>query len=367
MAIIAAKFGGTSLCDADAFLRTADIVSSNADRRYIILSAPGKRSPDDEKVTDLFLRAYEAKPPEDQYIFAQIFQRYTSIRDRLSPSFDLEGEMAAIFPKLHASTDYAASRGEYLCAKLFSACFGMPFIDAGDIIFFDHSGAIDRGKTFSAVSKRLLPLKRAVIPGFYGTSPEGIKLFPRGGSDVSGAWIAAAVNADIYENWTDVNGVFSADPSKIANAVCHKHISSRQMRQMSIAGAKVLHPDTLIPLENAGIPTVIRNTFLPESPGTVISGKASPFVPAVTGCCPVYFDHSGCVSSVALSPVPGGKAMSIISVFGANESAFIEISAGYKNIHIIHMPEHIQIITESEEYQTSLMDIHRILVKNTAV
>ena len=364
MSIIAAKFGGTSLCDADAFLCTAGIIFQNADRRYIILSAPGKRGADDEKVTDLFLRAYEAEPPGDQYIFARIFQRYACIRDRLAPAFDLEGEMAAIFPRLHIARDFAASRGEYLCAKLFSACFDIPFVDAEDILFFGDSGAIDRDKSFAAVSKRLLPLERAVIPGFYASSPAGIKLFPRGGSDVSGAWIAAATNADIYENWTDVDGVFSADPAKIADAHCHKSISFRQMRQMALAGAKVLHPDALSPLPGSGISTVIRNTFHPELPGTVISENEAHFVPAVTGCCPVYFDGSGCVSSVKLHRVPNDKPMGIISVFGADENAFREIAVQYKNIHIIHMPEHIQIITEIDEYQTSLNDIHRILVKN---
>ena len=365
MSLIVAKFGGSSVCDANMFRKVYDIISSSADRRYIILSAPGKRHGDDEKITDLFLRAHAAKPPEDQFIFAQIFQRYSSIRDALCPAFDLETEFESVFAKLHVSADYAASRGEYLCAKLFSACFDIPFIDAEELLFFGNNGSIDRKKSYSAIRELLPKCTMAVIPGFYGASPGGIKTFSRGGSDVSGAWIAAALNAGVYENWTDVDGVFSADPAKFPDAVCHARISARQMRNMALAGAKVLHPDALTPLCGSGIDTHILNTFHPESPGTVICEAFNGYVPAVTGACPVYFSKSGMEYAVSLRADKQDAAqVGVISIFGASGRLYAEITAKYKYVHIIHMPEHIQIITEIHDYQTTLSDIHRILLKN---
>jgi len=365
MSVIAAKFGGSSVCDAQMFRAVHDILNQDAARKYIILSAPGKRSPADEKITDLFLRAYAAKPPEDQFIFAQIFQRYTSIRDQLCPTFDLEGETERIFANIRISRDYAASRGEYLCAKLFAAAFGLSFVDAQDLLFFDKSGAIDRARSFSAIRSALLPLERAVIPGFYASSPSGIRTFSRGGSDVSGAWIAAAVNADLYENWTDVDGVYSADPALIPDAMLHPRISLDQMRQMALAGAKILHPDALLPLQDSGIPTLIRNTLRPKLHGTLVCSEKLPCVPAVTGCSPLLFAEQNPFCPLSLNPRPKEAAnVALISVFGANENSFREIAARYKCIHIIHMPEHIQIITEMQHYQTTLTDIHRILAEN---
>lgn len=364
MSFITAKFGGSSVCDAQMFRRVYDIISADPDRRYIVLSAPGKRSPTDRKITDLFLNAHAAKAPQDQFIFAQIFQRYASIRDALCPGFALEDELSEIFARLHTSRDYAASRGEYLCAKLFSAGFDIPFVDAKDILFFDRNGAIDRKKSFDAIRKRLSDCERVVIPGFYASDTTGIRTFSRGGSDVSGAWIAAAMNADLYENWTDVDGVFSADPAKIPDAVLHKRLSFRQMRQMALAGAKVLHPDALEPLTESGIPTVIRNSFRPEQCGTTITEDVRGYVPAVTGSCPVRFDERDLRNAVSIKKDSATRSVGVISVFGADEAAFREIHAKYKAVHIIHMPEHIQIITEIPQYQTVLADIHRILVKN---
>ncbi|MBQ3574769.1 MAG: hypothetical protein IJA26_03820, partial [Clostridia bacterium] len=347
------------------FTAVYDIISTVVGRKYIVLSAPGKRHGGDEKVTDLFLRAYAEKPPADQSIFAQIFQRYACIRDQLCPSFDLEAEFERIYEILHSSRDYAASRGEYLCAKLFSACFDIPFADAGDMLFFGNDGAIDRERSFRSIRDILSGCECAVIPGFYASSPHGIKTFPRGGSDVSGAWIAAALHADLYENWTDVDGVFSADPAKFPDAVCHRHISMHQMRLMAASGANVLHPDALLPLSGTGIDTVIRNTYRPHVQGTIVSESFGEYVPAVTGACPVYFDKKGLKSPIPVCTSRAqAEAAGVISVFGADKTVFRALAAKYKNIHVIHMPHHIQIITEIHRYQTTLADIHRILLKN---
>lgn len=364
MSFITAKFGGSSVCDAQRFRAVYDIVSENADRRYIVLSAPGKRSPSDRKITDLLLEAYAAKAPQDQFIFSRIFQRYSSIRDALCPSFPLEDECAEIFARLHISHDYAVSRGEYLCAKLFSACFDIPFVDASEILFFGQNGAINRKRSFDAILERISRCERAVIPGFYASDASGIKAFSRGGSDVSGAWIAAATNSDVYENWTDVDGVFSADPAKIPDAVLLKRISARQMRQMALVGANVLHPDALSPLSGSGVNTVIRNSFHPDRSGTTVCEDFHGYVPAVAGSCPLRFDKRNLRNAVSIDASEASMHVGVINAFGANEAAFREIQSKYKPIHIIHMPEHIQIITEMAQYQTVLADIHRILVKN---
>lgn len=366
MSVIAAKFGGSSLCSPRMFRAVFDIVSARAGRKYIVLSAPGKRFAEDLKVTDLLLAAHEAAPPRDQSIFSHIYDRYASIRDALCPAFDLEGECAEILRRLHASRDYAASRGEYLCAKLFAAAFSLKFIDAAEILFFDADGKIDRDASFRAMQSRLSDCERAVIPGFYAASPDGIKLFPRGGSDVTGAWVAAAMHADIYENWTDVSGVFSADPTLVPSARRHERISARQMRQMALAGANVLHPDALLPLIGGNIDICVKNTLCPNDGGTRVSERIDEYVPAVVGAKSLYFNQSDLRAAVPVSASAYAlkDGVSVISVFGANESAYRELHAKYERIHIIHMPEHIQIITTTAQYQTALEAIHQILLKN---
>ena len=284
MCFTVCKFGGSSVADAGMFVRVRHILSSEAGRRYILLSAPGKRTPEDEKITDLFIAAHTGSLRGDYSILAQIFERYASIRRSLCPSFPLEMEFARIRTRLHTSLDYAASRGEYLCAKLFSAYSGLPFVDAAGLLFFDESGAIDIEKSRTAVQEKLLPHKHAVIPGFYGSNPDGsIRTFPRGGSDVSGALIAALSGANLYENWTDVDGLFTADPNIVPNARRNCTVSLSQMQRICRCGASLLHPDALTPLKGTGVDTILKNTFSPGAAGTRISESCDQSVRCVTG------------------------------------------------------------------------------------
>lgn len=274
MGIIVSKFGGSSMADAQMFAKVRDIVADRNRRQYIVLSAPGKRNRSDQKITDLLCLAHrlyssgtDGSPPLDE-----VRSRFSAIIQSLRLNIDPDLFMQDLEDNIRASLDLAASRGEYLCARLFSIYTGIPFVDATEIIHFDSSGRIRRDEIRRAVSAMINRYPCAVIPGFYGRMPDGsIKTFTRGGSDITGALIAAAADADIYENWTDVDGLMSIDPAISEDAVCHPAVSYRQMRLLAHSGARILHPYCVEPVCEAGIPTVLKNTFSPEKPGTYIS------------------------------------------------------------------------------------------------
>ncbi|MBQ8506250.1 MAG: hypothetical protein IJ466_02305 [Clostridia bacterium] len=371
MSSIVCKFGGSSVCDAGMFLRVKEILLACPERKYIVLSAPGKRTMDDEKITDLLYRAYEAGCAGDQFIFAQIFQRYASIRDRLAPKFDLEAEFASIRRNSRISADFAVSRGEYLCAKLFAAFMDLPFVDAADLFIFGDNG-IDYEETRRRIQEKLLPLGRAVVPGFYGSTRDcGVRTFTRGGSDVSGALLAAALDADCYENWTDVDGLFSADPNIVPEAARHSCVGLTQMERIARAGAKLLHPDALIPLKGTGIQTIIKNTHAPDAPGTAICEFYLPTVPCVTGITGLYMMESpgGASSDILLHPTPisGARRVDAISAFGMPDEALDAVKASVNPIHIIHMQDHKQIIIEEGRYAESVRKIHSILMLDNII
>lgn len=360
------KFGGSSVCDADMFLRVQAILAASPDRRFIVLSAPGRRTPDDIKITDLLYRAYTCGAQGDQFILAQIFQRYTAMRDRLAPSFDLEYEFACIRKECSTSADHFVSRGEYLCAKLFSAFTGLPFVDASELFFFSGD-SIDLSETLRRSRERLSGMTSAVIPGFYGMSPTcGIKTFARGGSDVSGALLAAALHADRYENWTDVDGLYTADPNLVPEARRSRVVSLRQLRAIAQAGAGILHPDALAPLEDSGIETIIKNTCAPDDPGTRVIDGTCPPVPCVTGRCGMYMlaNPTNPAQSPLLyaTPVADARRVAVISVFGLDDADDAAIRALVDPIDIIHMQDHKQIIIDEPQYAASVRKIHSLLM-----
>ena len=269
------KFGGSSLSDGAQFKKVADIIKSEDSRRYIIASAPGKRDSKDLKVTDLLNQCYDlARNNEDIHTsFDRIQARYRGIIKELQLDFSLEEEFDKIRISIlhHAGKDYIASRGEYLNAMILAKYLGYPFIDAEKKIFFLEDGSFDGEKTNTVLSGVLKEYPRAVIPGFYGSMPNGtIKTFSRGGSDITGSIIARAVNADIYENWTDVSGMLMADPRIVENPKVIDLITYRELRELSYMGATVLHEDAIFPVKQSGIPINIRNTNAPEDKGTMI-------------------------------------------------------------------------------------------------
>lgn len=277
------KFGGSSLADAEHFRRVAEIIHSDPARRFVVPSAPGKRSKDDVKVTDMLYHCYEMirnhESPEavDAY-YDNIRNRYNTIIRELGMDFDISGELTYVKNAMaHASgRDFAASRGEYLNGLILAKYLKFSFIDAENVIFFRENGTFDEERTNAVLSEELKKHQNAVIPGFYGSMPNGtIKTFSRGGSDVTGSIVARAVNADLYENWTDVSGFMMADPRVVNNPPSIKTITYQELRELSYMGATVLHDEAIFPVRHAKIPINIRNTNAPEDAGTMIVADAA--------------------------------------------------------------------------------------------
>ena len=285
MSIKVVKFGGSSLADAKQFMRVAEIVKADKSRRYVVPSAPGKRFSDDIKVTDMLYTLYElVRSRADSSVidahYEKIKERYNGIIAELGLDFDLSGEYEYIKNAvLHsAGRDFAASRGEYLNGLILAKYLGFDFIDAENVIYFKDNGTFDEERTNDVLSMELKDHKYAVIPGFYGTSPNGhIVTFSRGGSDITGSIVARAAEADIYENWTDVSGFMMADPRIIKNPQTIDTITYRELRELSYMGATVLHEDAIFPVRYAGIPINIKNTNKPEDRGTMIVSQASSY------------------------------------------------------------------------------------------
>ena len=269
------KFGGSSLASAEQFAKVGDIVRADKSRKYVVPSAPGKRNSKDTKVTDMLYECYALADADKDFRvqLMKIKDRYDSIINGLQLKLSLEEEFKVISAKFKekAGSDYAASRGEYLNGIIMSNYLGYDFIDAAEVIFFDEKGAFDSEKTHKVLSKCLEEHETAVIPGFYGSNPDGsIRTFSRGGSDITGSIVAKACKASIYENWTDVSGCLVADPRIIDNPQPIKVITYRELRELSYMGASVLHEDAVFPVRKAGIPINIRNTNDPEAEGTMI-------------------------------------------------------------------------------------------------
>lgn len=271
-----AKFGGTSVADSLQIEKIKSIVEADGDRRYIVVSAPGKRFEKDSKVTDLFYlfkNNLDANLPSDQ-IWGIIRDRFIAEEIALGNSGIIGKELDIIKQKIEdgETIDYIVSRGEYLNAVLIAKYLGFDFVDAKDLIVLSDSGRPDIKASIENLKKELKSHERAVIPGFYGTDKNGkIKTFSRGGSDITGALVAAAVDADIYENWTDVSGFLMADPRIIENPKKISKITYKELRELSYMGAKVLHEEAIFPAKQANIPINIRNTNDPADGGTLIT------------------------------------------------------------------------------------------------
>ena len=273
--IVVTKFGGTSVADAAQFRKIKEIVSSNPERRFIVVSAPGKRFPEDEKVTDLLLNCYEKASAGESFAgeFEQIRMRFREIIDGLKMDFPLDEELEVLEQSLKTDPqkDYTASRGEYLTARIMSKYLGFTFVDPAWCICFDENGQLNTPMTSRTMRASLLPLNRAVIAGFYGADMIGtIHTFERGGSDITGSLAACAVNADLYENWTDVSGLYAADPRIVEDPETVSYMSYRELRTLSYMGASVLHSDAVLSASELEIPINIRNTNKPDDPGTMI-------------------------------------------------------------------------------------------------
>ena len=292
--MIVTKFGGSSMADAGQYRKIRDIILSNPDRKVVVVSAAGKRFKNDHKLTDLLYlcHAHTQYGVDCTPIFDMICSRYIEIRDALNISLDLETEFDALKKRLDAkavSQDELVSRGEYFSAKLMAAFLGFQFIDSADWVRFNFDATVDQEATYAAL-KGLYAGTGAVIPGFYGVMPDNhIKTFSRGGSDITGSLAAAALDAEVYENWTDVSGILMADPRIVDNPQAIPEVTYDELRELSYSGAQVLHEDCIFPVREKNIPVNIRNTNAPNDPGTLIQehfeGDHDPhrFLTGITG------------------------------------------------------------------------------------
>ena len=288
------KFGGSSMADAGQYRKIRDILLADPERKVVVVSAAGKRNKKDHKITDLLYLCYA----HTQYgvdcsgVYQMIVSRYLEIRDELEIDLDLESEFSELKRRIDAkaiSQDELASRGEYFSAKLMAAYLGFRFIDAADWIKFNFDGTVDQESTYEALRSQVWGLG-VVIPGFYGLMPDGrIRTFSRGGSDITGSLAAAALDADVYENWTDVSGILMADPRIVDDPQTIPEVTYDELRELSYSGAQVLHEGSIFPVREKNIPLNIRNTNAPEDPGTIIQERfhhdADPnrFITGITG------------------------------------------------------------------------------------
>ena len=289
------KFGGSSMADAGQYRKIRDILMADPERKVVVVSAAGKRFSEDHKLTDLLYlcHAHVEYGVDCSGIFDMIASRYLDIRDELGLDLRLEPELLELKKRLDAKSigrDELVSRGEYFSAKLMAAYLGFQFVDAADWVKFNMDGTVNQEETYEALRYHVLEGYGAVIPGFYGSMPDGtIHTFSRGGSDITGALAAAALDADVYENWTDVSGILMADPRIVDNPQAIPEVTYDELRELSYSGAQVLHEDSIFPVREKNIPVNIRNTNDPEAPGTMIQasfeGDHDPdrFITGITG------------------------------------------------------------------------------------
>ena len=330
----------------------------------MIPSAPGKRTPDDTKVTDLLYSCYgQAILEEDECeenfesLLAAIKKRYEEIIRGLPLTLSLDDEFRTIrenFSK-KIGRDYAASRGEYLNGIIMAAYLGYEFIDAAEVILFDAAGNFDAEKTDKLLSKRLAKTERAVIPGFYGSMPGGkIKTFSRGGSDITGSIVSKAVHADLYENWTDVSGFLIADPRIVRKPKSIDVITYRELRELSYMGATVLHEDAIFPVRKEGIPINIRNTNSPEDKGTlIVEGTCRKPRFVITGIAGKK-DFASITVEKAMMNSEVGFCKKVLEVFDGNDISIEHMPSGIDTMTIfVHQDEF------EEKEQKVIAGIHR--------
>ena len=355
------KFGGSSLANAEQFRKVGEIISSETSRRFVIPSAPGKRSRNDTKVTDMLYACYGlAEEGRDfSHELRLIRERYDEIVDGLSLELSLDDEFAVIEQnfKVRAGRDYAASRGEYLNGIEMARYLNFEFIDAAEVVFFKENGEFDAARTNDVMEERLRNLPNAVIPGFYGSNPDGsVRTFSRGGSDITGSIVAKAAHADVYENWTDVSGFLIADPKIIPNPEKIETITYRELRELSYMGASVLHEESIFPVRSEGIPINIRNTNEPDDSGTWIvesTCQKSKFVitgiAGKKGFCSVNIEKDMMNSEI-------GFGRKVLQVFEDNGISFEHVPSGIDTMTVFaHQDEFM------DKEQNVVSALHRMV------
>ena len=286
--LVVTKFGGSSLSCATQFEKVKNIVMSDPKRKIVVVSALGKRQSSDTKITDLLyiLHAHlkYSVPYED--IWTMLYDRFVGVQEELGINYDIRIDLDKLHGELNKniSQDYLVSRGEYLTAKLMSSYLGYQFVDAKDLLCYNYDGKMDEEQTEKKVKLAFSEYGTIVVPGFYGSYPNGsVKLLSRGGSDITGSILAKCLNVELYENWTDVSGILAADPRLVKNPRAIKEITYAELRELSYMGASVLHEETVFPVQQLNIPINLKNTNEPSHPGTLIKNVCTDESCIVTG------------------------------------------------------------------------------------
>ena len=350
------KFGGSSMADAGQYRKVRDIILADPARKVVVVSAAGKRFKEDHKLTDLLYlcHAHTQYGVDCTPIFNMITSRYLEIRDELELNLDLESEFAILKARLdkkRVTQDELVSRGEYFSAKLMAAYLGYNFVDAADWIKFNMDGSVNTEESYEAFRDAAAG-QGVVTPGFYGSMPGGhIKTFSRGGSDITGAYAAAALNADVYENWTDVSGILMADPRIVDDPMTIPQVTYDELRELSYSGAQVLHEGTIFPVREKGIPVNIRNTNAPDHPGTIIQEA---------------FETSELVEDRFITGISGKKDFSIVHLSKrglSNEVGLLRrILTIYErhNVSVVYVPngiDSVSVVVETEQIEPVLYTI----------
>jgi aspartate kinase len=367
---IVCKFGGTSLADAGQIAKVAAIVRSDKRRRFVVVSAPGKRHRDDQKVTDLLLASYQMASAHLSYAepLGIIRERYNQIARELDVAFLEEplGELETELEKLAdgkaslATRDWVAARGEYFHARLIADYLGADFVPAGECIIFDDEGRLNPLSYEGLAGRMMREDGLYVVPGFYGRDAQGrIKTFPRGGSDITGAVVARAVEAKVYENWTDVSGLLMADPRVVENPLPISEVTYRELRELSYMGASVLHEETIFPASEAGIPINIRNTNAPDDPGTWIVPSRQDTQPLVgiagrSGFTMIYIEK-------ALMNTKLGFGRRALEVFEAHRVSWEHMPSAIDSMSIIVADEELQDENGGDKLPAILRELKRTL------
>ena len=354
------KFGGSSLASAEQFKKVGAIIRADKERKFVVPSAPGKRSSDDTKVTDMLYACYElAEQGKDFATQLQaIRDRYQEIIDGLALKLSLDKEFKGIEKnfKEKAGSDYAASRGEYLNGIIMAQYLGYEFVDAATVIRFKADGEHDAELTNRLLRERLAGVEAAVIPGFYGAYEDGrVKTFSRGGSDITGSIVARAIKANVYENWTDVSGVLVADPRIIYKPEGVETITYRELRELAYMGFSVLHEDAIFPVRSEGIPINIRNTNAPDDNGTwIVESTCQKSKYVITGIagkkgfCAVNIEKEMMNSEI-------GFGRKVLQAFEENEISFEHVPSGIDTMTVfVHQDEFMH------KEQKVVSGIHRL-------
>lgn len=359
------KFGGSSLASAQQFMKVGEIIRSEEDRKYVIPSAPGKRFDGDTKVTDMLYDCYrdaeEGKKFTDK--LKAIKARYDEIIAGLKLPLSLDSEFKSIEEnfKKQVGENYAASRGEYLNGIIMADYLGFAFIDAAKVIFFKEDGSYDEERTKEVLSTELSKHDRAVVPGFYGSLPDGtVKTFSRGGSDITGSIVAQAVHADVYENWTDVSGFLIADPRIIKQPVGIDTITYKELRELSYMGATVLHEEAIFPVRKEGIPINIRNTNASEDNGTwIVESTCQKSKYVITG---IAGKKGFCAINIEKDMMNAeiGFGRKVLNVFEDNGISFEHVPSGIDTLTVfVHQDEFM------DKEQQVVTGIHRLAKPDT--